>query len=173
MAAYISKTSAALQPEGMQRRMLALQVTQRVLLVRQAPPQRLPPCRRREGGRSLGARLRVARLWFSWLTCTNAGASEVCAAALKVVGVSTAALAGGYACDPNSKSELRIVAQPGVVIRLTRNFDKQRGFVNGAVAVVCESLRGNEVFTARLLGTCSMVLLHPMTESGIPFFLDT
>ena len=106
---------------------------------------------------------------FSWLTCTNAGASEVCAAALKVVGVSTAALAGGYACDPNSKSELRIVARTGIVIRLTRNFDKQRGFVNGAVAVVCESLRGNEVFTARLLGTGNMVLLHPMTEGGIRF----
>ena len=30
---------------------------------------------------------------FSWLTCTNPGASEVCKAALKVVGVSDAALA--------------------------------------------------------------------------------
>ena len=82
---------------------------------------------------------------FAWLTCTNAGASEG-SAALKVVGVPAAALADGCPCDHNSKSELRIVAQPGVVVRLTRNFDKQRGFVNGTVAVVCESLRGNEAF---------------------------
>ena len=72
----------------------------------------------------------------------------------------------GYLCDPNAKSDLRIVARPGVVIRLTRNFDKARGFVNGALAVVCESLRGNAVFTARLLGTGNMVLLHPMMEDG-------
>jgi hypothetical protein len=32
------------------------------------------------------------------------------------------------------------------LVRLTRNFDKQRGFVSGTVAVVCESLRGNEAF---------------------------
>ena len=106
---------------------------------------------------------------FAWLTCTNAGASEVCAAALKVVGVSAAALAEGYLCDPASKSELRIVARSGVIVRLTRNFDKQRGFVNGAVAVVCESLRGNAVFTARLVGTGNMVLIHPMMENGIHF----
>ena len=32
------------------------------------------------------------------------------------------------------------------LVRLTRNFDNQHGFVNGTVAVVCESLRGNEAF---------------------------
>ena len=45
-------------------------------------------------------------------------------------------LATGYACDPTSKSDTPIVAQPGLLVRLTRNLDKQRGFVNGAVAVI-------------------------------------
>ena len=99
---------------------------------------------------------------FAWLTCTNAGASEVCEAALALKGVSAEALRTGYPCDPTSKSELNIVAKRGIVIRLTRNLDKQRGFVNGAIAEVVDSLRGNAVFTARLVGTGNMVLGHPM-----------
>ena len=73
---------------------------------------------------------------FSWLTCTNAGASEVCRAALALVGVTSEELASGYLCDPATKSDLRIVAKAGIIVRLSRNFDKQRGFVNGALAVV-------------------------------------
>ena len=106
---------------------------------------------------------------FAWLTCTNAGASEVCKAALTLVGVTDNDLKDGYFCDPTTKSDLRIVARPGIVIRLSRNFDKQRGFVNGALAVVCESLRKNAVFTAKLVGTGNMVLVHPMTEGGERF----
>jgi hypothetical protein len=106
---------------------------------------------------------------FTWLTCTNAGASEVCEAALSFVGVTADELASGYFCDPTTKSNVRMVAKPSVVIRLSRNFDKQRGFVNGALAVVCESLRGNAVFTARLVGTGNMVLVHPMEERGERF----
>ena len=103
---------------------------------------------------------------FTWLTCTNAGASEVCEAALATMGISKLDISGGYLCDPSSKSDLRILARPGIVVRLTRNFDKSRGFVNGALGVVCESLRGNAVFTARLVGTGNMVLVHPMEEAG-------
>ena len=36
-------------------------------------------------------------------------------------------LARGDLCDPATKSDLRIVAKPGIVVRLSRNFDKQRG----------------------------------------------
>ena len=54
----------------------------------------------------------------------------------------------------------------GILLRLSRNFDKQRGFVNGAWVEVCESLRGNAVFMARLVGTGNMVLVHPMEEGG-------
>ena len=62
------------------------------------------------------------------------------------LGITEAELATGYLCDPNTKSELRILARPGLLIRLRRNFDKQRGFVNGALAEVVVSLRGNAVF---------------------------
>ena len=52
---------------------------------------------------------------------------------------------------------------------MTRNFDKQRGFVNGALAAICESLDGNRVFTARLLNSGNMILIHPMEEDGARF----
>ena len=70
---------------------------------------------------------------FYWLTSTNRGASEVCAAALRCIGVAKEA-EKGYLCDPATKSTLRILARKGILIRLSRNFDKQRGFVNGAYA---------------------------------------
>ena len=71
---------------------------------------------------------------------------------VNIVRAGSVDLATGYFCDPTTKSGLRILARPGIKVRLTRNFDKQRGFVNGAVGVVVESLRGNEVFTVRLQG---------------------
>ena len=103
---------------------------------------------------------------FTWLTVTNKGASEVCHASLAVLGISLRDLSQGYLCDPSTKSDLRILAKPGILIRLSRNFDKRRGFVNGAMAEVCDSLQGNAVFTARLLGSNNMVLVHPMREDG-------
>jgi hypothetical protein len=103
---------------------------------------------------------------FTWLTTTNAGASEVCEAALQWIGLTTEQMACGYLCDPATKSRLRIVAQPGILLRLSRNFDKQRGFVNGALVRVIEPLRGNAVFTARLVTSGNMVLVHPMEEGG-------
>ena len=71
---------------------------------------------------------------FLWLTCTNKGSSEVCEAALRVQGITEEQLKAGYPCDPTSKSKLRVIAKPGVLIRLTRNLDKSRGFVNVAIA---------------------------------------
>ena len=103
---------------------------------------------------------------FTWLTATNAGAAEVCRAALAVAGIGEEDLSGGYLCDPDSKSPLRILARPGIKVRLTRNLDKQRGFVNGATGTVCESLCGNRVFTVQLDDTGNMVLVHPMEENG-------
>ncbi len=126
--------------------------------------QSLPSCVRR--GMELAE---LHKEPFTWLTTTNKGASEVCEAALDHKGLTAAELATGYLCDPTSKSELRILARRGILLRLTRNFDKQRGFVNGALCEVCDSLRGNAVFTARLLGTGNMVLVHPMEENGETF----
>ena len=87
----------------------------------------------------------------------------------KSLDVTDADLEEGYLCDPQSKADLRILARPGIILRLTRNFDKCRGFVNGAICTVVESLRGNEVFSARLLGTGNLVLVHPMEENGSIF----
>ena len=106
---------------------------------------------------------------FSWLTCTNRGSAEVCKAAVSRLGIDASELETGYAPDPQTKSDLGIVAKPGIIVRLSRNFDKQRGFVNGAMAVVCKSLRGNAVFTAKLVGTGNMVLVHPIIENGCRF----
>ena len=106
---------------------------------------------------------------FSWLTCTNAGAAEVCSAALRIAGIDSEEVSRGYLCDPASKSPLRILARPGIKVRLTRNFDKQRGFVNGATGTVCESLDGNAVFTVKLHGTGNLVLVYPMEEDGSIF----
>ena len=103
---------------------------------------------------------------FTWLTATHLGTHEVCEAALRVLEVSEEELSRGFMCDPTSKSTLRIVAKPGILLRLTRNFDKTRGFVNGAVGEVVESLRGNAVFVVRLVGTGNLVLVHPMEEDG-------
>ena len=79
---------------------------------------------------------------FTWQTATNAGAEEICRAALRHHGISDAALARGFVCDPQTKSTLRILARPGIIIRLSRNLDKHGGFVNGALAEVVCSLRG-------------------------------
>jgi hypothetical protein len=85
------------------------------------------------------------------------------------MGIGKAELEEGFLCDPSTKSRLRILARPGIVVRLSRNLDKQRGFVNGALAVVCESLRGNAIFIARLVGSGNFVLIHPMEEEGALF----
>ena len=105
---------------------------------------------------------------FAWLTCTNRGAAEVCEAALRVLSVTQEQLDWGYPCDPTSKSRLRIVAKRGVLLRLTRNFDKSRGFVNGALARVFDEL-GDGVIIAQLIESGNMVLIHPMEEKGMTF----
>jgi hypothetical protein len=106
---------------------------------------------------------------FTWLTSTNRGAAEVCEAALRNLGITRDEVDKGFLCDPTTKSTLRILARPGIIMRLSRNLDKGRGFVNGALAEVCDSLEGNAVFIARLLGSGNFVLIHPMEEDGAVF----
>ena len=119
-------------------------------------------------GRSMDISRSAARP-FIWLCSTNRGAAEVCGAAVRNVGITDAELKNGFLPDPTSKSNLRIVARPGVLVRLTRNEDKDKGFVNGAIGEVCESLRGNAVFSVRLLETGNRVLVSPMEEDGQVF----
>ena len=106
---------------------------------------------------------------FTWLTSTNRGASAVCRAALAHKGISDDDLLAGYQGDPASKSKLRILCRPGLLYRLTRNLNKRRGFVNGALAVCVESLKGCEVFVVRLVSSGTLVLVHPVEERGQRF----
>ena len=106
---------------------------------------------------------------FTWLTVTNAGSEEVCRAALRHQGITEAELDTGFVCDPQTKSRLRILARPGIILRLSRNIDKQRGFVNGALAEVMVSLRGNATFVAKLASSGNYVLIHAMQEDGAVF----
>ena len=76
----------------------------------------------------------------------------------------------GYPTDPNVGKGQTMVVRPGLTIRLTRNLDKDRGFVNGAIAVVCDVLVDYQpsigqcscVFTAKL-STGHMILVHPVS----------
>ena len=88
---------------------------------------------------------------------------------MRLKGIGEEDLATGYLCDPASKSALRVLARPGIKVRLTRNFDKTRGFVNGATGTVCQSLYGNAVCTVKLHGTGNLVLVHPVEENGALF----
>ena len=62
-----------------------------------------------------------------------------------------------------------MLAIVGLILRLSRNLDKSRGFVNGALCMVIEKLNGNGFFIARLLGSGNYVLIHPMEEAGARF----
>ena len=103
------------------------------------------------------------------MTATNKGSSSVNRAALAHCGISDDDLLAGCPGDPASKSNLRILFRRGLVYRLTRNLVKARGFVNGALAVGYESLRGDEVFIVRLLSSGNLVLMHPVEEKGRRF----
>ena len=103
---------------------------------------------------------------FMWLCVTNAGADHINRAMLHTLGLLEKAERLGFPGDPNSGDSMSSFASPGIAIRLTRNLDKERGFVNGAMGYVdtilhCEDERPI-VFTVRLIGTGVMVLVHPI-----------
>ena len=72
-----------------------------------------------------------------------------------------------FPTDTNVGKNGYIVIRPGITIRLTRNIDKERGFVNGAIAAVCDMLddynpsegRHTCICTARLT-TGAMILVR-------------
>ena len=108
---------------------------------------------------------------FIWLTVTNKGAQTINEHGCAAVGITPELLATAPHGDPKVHAG-PVYAKPGVMIRLTRNLDKDRGFVNGAIGEVVDVL-SDRVFTLRL--SCgTMVLVHPIVEEwkdedGHPF----
>ena len=72
---------------------------------------------------------------FFWLCVTNPGADTVNRAALSLLGITEEQLSTGFPGDPKVKAG-PIYVKEGLFLRLTRNLDKPRGFVNGAIGEV-------------------------------------
>ena len=105
---------------------------------------------------------------FTWLCVTNKGAERVNMAALEIYGITEADCEAGFPGDPKVGAG-GICARRGLAIRLTRNLDKDRGFVNGAIGTIVDVFTP-EVFTVKLTTGC-MVLVHPMRDQGEAHFL--
>ena len=59
----------------------------------------------------------------------------------------------------------RIVVRAGLYVRLTRNLDKDRGFVNGAIGVIEHVLNAaSGIFLVRLISG-NLVLVHPIVTN--------
>jgi hypothetical protein len=110
---------------------------------------------------------------FVWLCVTNKGVRDVNLAAISQLDppiTEEDLTSRGFPTDPSVGKHQYIVIRGGITIRLTKNIDKERGFVNGAIAVVCDVLvdynpsegRHTCIFTARLT-TGSMILVHPVS----------
>ena len=109
---------------------------------------------------------------FTFLTVTNKAAKKInhtrCAQEFahhdRVINADRHKVAG----DPELAGEA--VAIPGMKVRLTRNVDKERGFVNGALAVI-EWILADDVFIVKTQAGVR-ILVHPVTldkQSFVPF----
>lgn len=106
---------------------------------------------------------------FTFLTVTNRGASAMNLECLRLdFPEAAAALAGGagYPADAASGQD-RILIEVGMRLRLTRNLDKDRGFVNGNLGVVKSKLRP-DVFVVKTIQDV-LILVHPITVKGFKF----
>ena len=110
---------------------------------------------------------------MTWLTCTQKGASKVNFEYLSQLGYGTqeaiAAARDAWPGDPDY-GHIRMIIRAGMWLRLTRNLDKDRGFVNGAIGQVQEVLKNTPgqapVFTMRLTHGCMVVVLPIVGKDG-------
>ncbi|CAK0887643.1 unnamed protein product [Prorocentrum cordatum] len=114
-------------------------------------------------GMAIGAYLEEP---FHWLTVTNKGAEAVNSACLSACGYDKPENQSPLCGDPKVAGKERQFIAPGVVVRLTRNLDKERGFVNGANGTIDVVLENKSIFTVTLTGTKHRLLVHPITDGG-------
>ncbi|CAE7237635.1 UBP23 [Symbiodinium sp. CCMP2456] len=106
---------------------------------------------------------------FTFLTVTNPGAYRLNIECLKLdYPQAAAALAAGagYPADSSSGQD-RILVEVGMRLRLTRNLDKDRGFVNGNLGIV-ETMLRPDVFVVKTMQDV-LILVHPITVRGRKF----
>ena len=80
---------------------------------------------------------------FVWLCVTNKGVRDANLAATSQLNppiTEEDLISRGFPTDADVGKNQHIIIRGGITIRLTRNIDKERGFVNGAIAVVCDVL---------------------------------
>ena len=107
---------------------------------------------------------------FTWLCVTNRGAAKVNECGISLLGIHAGLSASGMYGDAKL-AKGRIYVAPGVVVRLTRNLDKDRGFVNGAIGVVVDVSHqevSRSVFSVRL-SNGTLLLVHPICDEGRVF----
>ena len=99
-----------------------------------------------------------------WLTVTNGGAESINKAAIQSIGVTDDQLSNSPPGDPKVQSG-PVYAKPGLMVRLTPNLDKDRGFVKRAIGEI-EDVFAPTIFTVRLSSQV-MVLVHPIVEEWL------
>ena len=107
---------------------------------------------------------------FTFLTVTNKGAQALNLARLAAEFPEAArrieAMEDCVVGDPSAEAGL-LVIQPGMRMRLTRNLDKDRGFVNGNLCIV-EKVLTKQIFIVKSIqGT--RILVHPVRDKGETF----
>jgi hypothetical protein len=107
---------------------------------------------------------------FIWLTVTNAGAARVNNAVLQLCYSLTTDFieAHGFPGDTSAGAD-RIIVKLGMRIRLTRNIDKDKGFVNGALGSIISVLSLTPPIFVMRLTHGALVLVHPITQDGSTF----
>ena len=104
---------------------------------------------------------------FTFLTVTNRGAYSMNMQCLRLDSPDVAAAldAGrGYPADTSSGQD-RILVEVGMRLRLTRNMDKDRGFVNGNLGTVLVTKLRPDVFVVKTMQGV-LILVHPVAVKG-------
>ena len=112
---------------------------------------------------------------FVWLAVTNKGAGQVNAAAIRILSdkmhVSMSTMGEhSFRSDPRLEGGGDACLYEGAMVRFTRNLEKTRGVVNGAVGRV-EKYLERGICTVKLMSSGSRVLVHPMYDKKFGYFV--